>query len=228
MASPRDQRLRAVVIDASKTVSERREALLQMSAPSRKWLGRLVAATATPPHLRSAAEGRLADIEASRNAKREAARHASSTPPAQPIAASEPVPVAAPMAATQASVADLLTQGKARTLAEIDYVTVHRYGAAHGWSPQAMEVFDVWRIAYFKTPAGREELARIAGYLRKHDFDQWRSAADEWKDSGYKDGRRLIAALETIVASPQRGNYHHLDTVEGAATFLAEVRRRCQ
>lgn len=230
LASPRDQRLRKIVADASKTVSERREALLGMSAPAHKWLRKLIATAAAPPHLRSTAERLLADAEAARNAKREAARQArkegNSAPQAQPEP--EPVSTTAPRVDPlgPASVEDLVEQSGKPTLAEIEYQLVHKYCSAHRWSPRAHEVFAAWRTAYFtETEQGKKDLQRIADYMRRCDFEQWEHEANVWRDSGWRDGRGLIEVLSHISTDP--AHVHDEETRTGARVFLAEIKRRC-
>ena len=114
-------------------------------------------------------------------------------------------------------------------LSAVDYLTLHRFCGERGWqSLPIRELYDHWLGAYFKTENGQKNAARIAEYLRKHDFEEWDGAAREWRDSGFKStsARRLIDVLERIADSPTRGNYHSEETVEGATKFLAEMGRR--
>jgi|ERR1700730_564424 len=102
----------------------------------------------------------------------------------------------------------------------------HRFGAAPQVAAATHQLYDRWLDAHLRSETGRPYLEQIASHLLKHDFNEWRDAAAEWKASGWRSSARLISVLQRIVDSPNRGNYHSEETVEGAAKFLTEIKRR--
>jgi hypothetical protein len=121
--------------------------------------------------------------------------------------------------------ADLLQAAAAPDLAAVAYLDVHAYCTQRGWK-HTHPLFDRWRDAHWKTEAGQKNLERIADYLRRNYFAEWEQAMGDWKHFEFKSAERLISVLERIVDSPNRGNYHDPETVEGATLFLTELRRR--
>ncbi len=137
--------------------------------------------------------------------------------------------VAAPLGHDAARLeGELLRESGASDLSHVAWLDAWQFCNTKGWQQAgARELyFDRWLPAYFTTDEGKASRERIARYMREHDFEEWRVAGEEWKDSGFKDSARLIRVLGLIADSPNRGNYHHADTVTGAAQFLAEIRRR--
>ncbi len=107
----------------------------------------------------------------------------------------------------------------------IPYFEVHAFCSTRGWqSHSVQELFDRWRDAYFQTQHGRQNAARIAEYVRKHDIEEWGYALEQWKDSGWKASERLIDVLERITANC--GGIHAGEVVEHAQEFLIEMKRR--
>jgi hypothetical protein len=136
---------------------------------------------------------------------------------------------AARVNATSAPTSDLLQElllASNKPLPLIPYFEVHSFLSTRGWSKAAREVYDLWLDAYFTTDNGRQDAERIAGYLRKHDLNEFGAALEMWRDSGFKSADRLMRALEVIASSPERGSYHDRATVEECKQFLAEMRRR--
>jgi hypothetical protein len=101
-----------------------------------------------------------------------------------------------------------------------------RFGASPLIAAATRQLYDKWLEAFFTSENGRPYLQEIASRLRDHDFGEWGHAADEWKASGWKSTASLISVLERIVDGPNRGHYHSQETVDGAAAFLVEIKRR--
>lgn len=121
--------------------------------------------------------------------------------------------------------AELLQTLAKPDLASVSYFDVHRFCSDRTWRvPAVRSLYDRWLDAFLASDNGQAHVEEIASHLRKHDFNDWKNAADEWLASGWKSTARLISALERITAN--RGNYHSAETVEGAAKFLVEIKRR--
>jgi hypothetical protein len=118
-----------------------------------------------------------------------------------------------------------LTAALGKPLMAVDYLDVHTYCTARGWN-HARALFDKWLTSHFRTAVGRRDLARAVEYLRQSDFEEWDSAMIQWRESEWKPPQRLIAILELIADSVNRGNYHDAETVENASQFLAALQRR--
>jgi hypothetical protein len=118
-----------------------------------------------------------------------------------------------------------LTAALGKPLLAVEYMDIHKFCRERGWT-NSRALFDRWLTSHFQTKAGRRDLQRAAEYLRESDLIEWDASMVEWRDSDWKSPQRLIAALETIAASPARGNYHDALTVEHAAGFLSALRRR--
>jgi len=115
-----------------------------------------------------------------------------------------------------------LTASLGKPLMGVEYLDIHRFCGERGWN-NSRALFDRWLT---QTESGRRDLQRAASYLREDDLNSWDAGMTEWRDSDWKSPQRLIAALETIAASPERGNYHDAETVQHAAGFLAALQRR--
>lgn len=100
----------------------------------------------------------------------------------------------------------------------------HRFGASPQIAAATRQLYDRWLDAYLCSETGRTYLEQIASHLRDHDFSQWKDAAENWRASGWRSFSQLISVLERITAN--RGNYHSQETVDGAAAFLVEIKRR--
>jgi hypothetical protein len=121
--------------------------------------------------------------------------------------------------------AELLQTVHKPDLASVDYHGIHAFCSARRWQ-ETRGLYERWLAAHFTTESSRKDLARAAESLRSHDFEAWGGALEEWRDGGWKSTGRLITVLERIVNSPNRGNYHASETVEGARKFLAEMQCR--
>src|SRR5258707_1381615 len=100
------------------------------------------------------------------------------------------------------------------------YQEIHNFCSERDWR-KTRGVFDHWLDAYFKTESGRADAERIAEYLRQHDMDEMSYALEQWRDSGWKAGGRM---LERIAAN--RGGCHTAAVVEHARQYLSELKRR--
>jgi hypothetical protein len=122
-------------------------------------------------------------------------------------------------------VTELLQTVNKADLASVSYREVHEFCSARGW-PKTRPLYLRWFDAYCTTATGQGDVERMAEYLRAHDFEEWRGAAEEWRDSGHKSFSRLIRVLDLIADSPNRGNYHSAETVEECQLLAVEMRRR--
>jgi hypothetical protein len=123
--------------------------------------------------------------------------------------------------------AELLQTLAKPELVSVSYFDIHRFCSDRSWRLLPVrELYDRWFDAFLASETGQAYLQEIASHLLKHDFSEWKFAADEWKASGWKSTARLINVLQRIVESPTRGNYHSAETVEGARQFLVEMKRR--
>jgi hypothetical protein len=118
-----------------------------------------------------------------------------------------------------------LTAALGKPLMAVEYLDIHTFCKERGWS-KSRAVFDRWLAGHFKTEAGRLDLERIVNYLRQSDLEEWKSGMEAWKESNWTQPQRLIAILQLIADSPNRGNYHADETVETATQFLAALQRR--
>jgi hypothetical protein len=118
---------------------------------------------------------------------------------------------------------ELLRSTRKPDLASIEDYSIGEFCRSRNWTPEARSLFNKW---LFASPVGREGVERMANSLRRSDIEEYGAALVEWKDSGFKRSERLIRALESIVQSPDRGNYHDAEAVERARAFLNELRRR--
>jgi hypothetical protein len=117
-----------------------------------------------------------------------------------------------------------LVQTIGKPLAEIEYLDVFRFCTDRGWK-QTRPLYDKWLTSHFRTEAGIRDLERAALSLRDADLNEWSSAMEEWKETNWKQPARLLAILELIADSPNRGRYHNPEVVEHAAQFLAAMNR---
>jgi hypothetical protein len=128
--------------------------------------------------------------------------------------------------------AELLETVAKSDLSDVSFFDVQRFckDRSFGAAPQivaaARRLYDKWLETFLASENGQPYLQQIGEHLRNHDFGEWKYAADEWKASGWKSTARLISALQRIVASRNRGNYHSQETIETAAAFLVEIKRR--
>jgi hypothetical protein len=118
-----------------------------------------------------------------------------------------------------------LTAALGKPLMAIEYLDLHRFCSERGWN-KARALFDRWLAVHFRTDAGQRDLQRAASYLADADLTEWDAAMRDWKESNWTRPARLIAVLELITDSPNRGNYHDAETVENATQFLAAMQRR--
>ena len=122
-------------------------------------------------------------------------------------------------------VEELLRYAGKASLEQVEDLQVFRYcnerRSREGRWPHAL--YDKWLAAYFTTAEGSEQLAEIASRIRACDFEQWKNAADEWRDSGWKDTRRLIEVLDRIVADPV--GVHGAETRAGAGRCVEFLKR---
>lgn len=118
---------------------------------------------------------------------------------------------------------ELLRSSRKPNLASIEDYSIGEFCRSCNWTPEARSLFDKW---LFKSPTGIEGVTRMGEALRRSDWEEYGAALADWKDSGYKRGERLIRALEAIVQSPDKGNYHDEKAVEKAREFLAELKHR--
>jgi len=118
---------------------------------------------------------------------------------------------------------ELLRSTRKSDLASIEHYHIGAFCRDRNWTPEARSLFEKW---LFKSPTGIEGVTRVGDALRRSDWEEYGGALAEWKDSGFKRSERLIRALESIVQSPDRGNYHDDEAVERARAFLNELRRR--
>jgi hypothetical protein len=142
-----------------------------------------------------------------------------STPEERAMAQSELGPAKA-----EEDVAELLRYAKTSALEDIPWEDVSRFCSERGWR-KTRDLYERWLHAFFNTE-GRKDLERIAHYMRKCDLEQWDFAAREWEDSDWRNTAPLVAVLERIADSPNRGNYHARETVKCAEEFLIEMKRR--
>ncbi len=131
---------------------------------------------------------------------------------------------AAQTRATDSAVSDLLLIAD-KPLGQIAYHAVHSFCSGRGWR-NTRDVYEQWLQARFNTDYGRADLQRAGEYLRSHDLTEFDAGLRDWKQSAFKSTDRLIRALEVIVSSPERGNYHDAASVDECKRFLAEMRRR--